>query len=128
MAEKTTYSFAILNVVPHVHTCYRVPVGVILHARTSNYLDLKVVHELDSLNRIIPDIDHGLISEYLQNCVRIAHGDPEGGVISLSPNSERFHWLTAPRSDVIQASVIHEGMTALPLANEMERLFKLYVR
>jgi len=48
------------------------------------------------------------------------------GPIGLAPPSERFHWLTAPRSDVLQSSPVHGGLAADP-AQVLEALFVEYV-
>jgi hypothetical protein len=47
--------------------------------------------------------------------------------MALIPPSERFHWLTAPRSDVLQSSAVHEGVCDDP-AQALEELFVSYVR
>lgn len=121
-----TYHFAVLRVVPHVHLGTFVPVGVIVHARTAEFLGMKAITDIDRLRQYIPDVDVELLSRYLKACVGIAAGDPNYGPVALSPASERFHWLTAPRSDVLQCSTIHEGLSADP-ANMLERLFSVYV-
>ncbi len=125
-APLITYNFAILRVVPHVHLGAFIPVGVIVHARTAEFLGMKVITELERLRRCVPDVDSELLSKYLVTCRSIAHGDPAAGPVALSPTSERFHWLTAPRSDVIQCSAIHEGLTTDPAA-ALEKLFSIYV-
>jgi hypothetical protein len=52
----------------------------------------------------------------------ICAGDAKAGPIALAPPSERFHWITAPRSDVIQSGPVHEGLCDDPM-NELDRLF-----
>jgi hypothetical protein len=56
----------------------------------------------------------------------VCRGDASAGPVALAPTSERFHWLTAPRSDVIQSSPVHEGVCASP-AEALDRLFDSYV-
>lgn len=121
-----TYSFSVVHVVPHVQITARIPVGVIVHARTADFLDMQVIDNLDRLRKEISGVDHELLLAYLVNCRQIAKGDVSAGVIALSPISERFHWLTAPRSDVIQTSPIHEGVTLDP-KGELDRLFRMYI-
>jgi hypothetical protein len=53
--------------------------------------------------------------------VRIAAGDPAAGPIAALPASERFHWLVAPSSTIIQCSPVHTGLSDDP-AGELERL------
>ena len=71
-------------------------------------------------------MDVELLARYLRDIRAIAEGDAEAGPVALAPPSERFHWLTAPRSDVIQAGAVHGGLTEDPAA-ELERLFVAHV-
>jgi hypothetical protein len=56
----------------------------------------------------------------------VCRGDARAGPVALAPTSERFHWLTAPRSDVLQSSPVHEGVCADP-GEALDRLFARYV-
>ena len=110
-----SYNFAVLRVVPHVHTGVFVPVGVVLHARTEEYLGVRVITDPASLNSMAGDADVELLVRYLDSCRAIGEGEISAGPIALAPSSERFHWLTAPRSDVIQCGPVHEGLTEDPV-------------
>lgn len=117
------YHFAILRVVPHVHLGAFANVGVILHARTSDFLGMRVLENGDRLSRLVERIDQDLLQRYLQRFQEISAGDAAGGPVALLPPSERFHWLTAPRSDVLQASPIHEGVCTDPAA-ALDKIFR----
>jgi Protein of unknown function (DUF3037) len=104
------YSFAVLRAVPHVHLAAFVNVGVVLHARTEGYLGMRVILDEEVLRRRVAGIDAELLARYLRACEAICRGDPAAGPVALAPPSERFHWLTAPRSDVLQSSPVHEGV------------------
>ena len=117
-----SYHFALLRVVPHVHLGAFVNVGVVLHARASEFLGMRAVADVTTLTALASDVDAGLLARYLECYRRICAGDPEGGPIALVSESERFHWITAPRSDVLQASPVHEGLTIDP-AEELARLY-----
>ena len=117
------YNFAFVRVVPHVHLGAFQNVGVLMHSRTAGFLGMRVVTDAAELRRRAPDVDHELLIRYLEGCRLICEGDPAGGTIALLSESERFHWLTAPRSDVLQASPIHEGLCLDP-ATELEALFR----
>jgi hypothetical protein len=121
------YDFAVLRVVPHVHLGVFVPVGVVVHARTSSFLDMRVLTDAAELGACVADVDTELLSRYLRACEAICRGAPEAGPVALAPPSERFHWLTAPRSDVLQSSPVHEGLCRDPKA-ELQALFEAYVR
>ena len=120
------YDFAVLRVVPHVHLGAFAPVGVVLHARTAGFLGLRVLTDRSRLRTLAPGVDAELLERYLRSCQAIAEGDPLAGPIALAPPSERFHWLTAPRSDVIQSSPVHGGLAADP-AQALEELYGKYV-
>ena len=124
--EPIAYDFAVLRAVPHVHLGAFVPVGVVLHARTAEFLGLRALTGRDELAARVPDVDHELLARYLRACCAVAAGDPAAGPIALAPPSERFHWLTAPRSDVLQSSPVHGGLAADP-AQVLEALFVEYV-
>jgi hypothetical protein len=123
---RVAYDFAVLRVVPHVYLGEFAPVGVIVHARTAEFLAMRAITEAAELRRRFPSVDHELLGRYLETYRRICAGDPAAGPVALEPPSERFHWLTSPRSDVLQTSPIHEGITERP-AEELERLYRAYV-
>lgn len=125
-AEPVEYDFAVLRAVPHVHLGTFEPVGVIVHARAAEFLGVRVITEPAQLRARVPDADIELLARYLRSYESIAAGDPAAGPVALAPPSERFHWLTAPRSDVLQSSPIHEGLCEDP-ATALERLFGMYV-
>jgi hypothetical protein len=125
-APAVAYDFAVLRVVPHVHLGQFVPIGVIVHARAREFLGARVIPDTAALRRLVPGIDAELLSRYLRSLVGIAAGDPQAGPIALAPPSERFHWLTAPRSDVLQCSSIHEGLCDDPRGT-LDALFSTYV-
>ncbi len=125
-AELVTYHFAVLRVVPHVHLGACVNVGVLLHVRTAEFLGMRAISDAAALRALVPDVDHELLTRYLRCYQGICDGDAEVGPIALIPPSERFHWLTAPRSDVLQASAVHEGLSAAP-AQALDDLYAKFV-
>jgi hypothetical protein len=119
-----SYDYAVLRVVPHVYLGTFVPVGVMVHARTADFLGMRVLGDVDALRARFPGMDPELLARYLHACQLVCDGDASAGPVALAPPSERFHWLTAPRSDVIQSSPVHSGMTEDPRA----ALDELYTR
>jgi hypothetical protein len=126
-SRSVSYDFAVLRVVPHPHIGAFFPVGVVLHARTVDYLGMRSLTDIDELRAQVPEVDSELLARYLQSAHAICEGDESAGPVALTPPSERFHWLTAPRSDVIQSSPIHEGVCFDP-ERELDALFRTYVR
>jgi Protein of unknown function (DUF3037) len=125
-SARLAYDFAVLRVVPHVHLGAFSPVGVIVHARTAEFLGMRALTDPGELRRRFPGLDHELLLRYLHTFERICAGDPAAGPVALEPPSERFHWLTSPRSDVLQTSPIHEGLCDDP-ARALDELFRSYV-
>jgi len=125
-APRVAYDFAVLRVVPRVHLGAFVNVGVVVHARTVEFLALRAVTDERLLATRIHGVDAELLARYLRSCVAICAGDPSAGPMALAPPSERFHWLTAPRSDVLQSSPVHEGICDDP-RRALDTLFEEYV-
>jgi hypothetical protein len=121
----TVYAFAVLRAVPHVHLGSFVNVGVVVHSPTAEFLDMRVLNDADDLRRRVPDIDVDVLLRYLAACRAVCTGDAAAGPLALAAPSERFHWLTAPRSDVLQASPVHEGIG--DPAEALDKLFLFYV-
>jgi hypothetical protein len=126
MSVHLDYDFAVLRVVPRVHLGAFANVGVVMHARVQEFLALRTITDPEVLARVVPGIDPNLLARYLHSCSAICAGDESAGPVALAPPSERFHWLTAPRSDVLQSSPVHEGVCA-DLEVELEALFRMYV-
>lgn len=125
-ASQLDYDFAVLRVVPRVHLGAFVNVGVVVHARAEEFLALRVLTDPADLQARLPGIDVELLVRYLDAIRAVCAGDSSAGPVALAPPSERFHWLTAPRSDVIQSSPVHEGVCT-DLDAELEKLFGSYV-
>jgi hypothetical protein len=121
------YNFAVLRVIPNVATGACINVGVILHARTAEFIGLRVLSDPVALRVLAPALDTDLLARYLAACEAICRGDADAGPVALTSPSERFHWLTAPRSDVLQCSPVHEGICDEP-ARALDELFGDYVR
>jgi hypothetical protein len=102
-------------------------VGVILFVRQRRFLEARIELDPDRLRALAPAADLALIECHLKTFPAICSGAPDAGPLAELPQSERFHWLTAPRSTVIQTSPVHVGCTSDPPA-ELERLLDAFVR
>ena len=123
---RISYHFAILRVVPHVHLGSFVNVGVVLHARTAEFLGMRAIEDVGALRALVRDVDAERLARYLACYEAICAGDASAGPIALVSPSERFHWMTAPRSDVLQASPVHEGLAPDP-ARALEELYERFI-
>ena len=121
------YSYAILRVVPRVERGECINVGVILFAREARYLAARIELDPARLRALAPEADVALIERHLDTIAAICEGRPEAGPVAALPPSDRFHWLTAPRSTVIQTSPVHSGVTPDPAAT-LEELLAAFVR
>jgi hypothetical protein len=117
------YDYAIIRVVPLVHVCSFRNIGVVLHARQAGVLDALIGYDAERLAGNCPGVDLALLARYAEAYLRVVRGGADAAPIGLLPPSERFHWLTAPRSAVLQTSDVHPGR-ARDLTVELERLFR----
>lgn len=97
-----------------------------LHCRQADFLDLRTHCDPARLYALDAEADLDLLGRYCVAYTRIAYGDATAGPIALLPPSERFHWLTATRSTILQPSPLHGGRTADPAAT-LEHLFAQHV-
>ncbi|MBD2082725.1 DUF3037 domain-containing protein [Leptolyngbya sp. FACHB-17] len=110
MPDRLPYDYAIVRVVPKVEREEFVNVGVIVSCPTRKFLQARI--ELDE-SRVIaldPTIDLELVRQHLDAIPTICAGGKQAGAIGQLPQRERFHWLVAPRSTIIQTSRVHTGL------------------
>jgi hypothetical protein len=121
------YSYAVIRVVPRVEREEFVNAGIILFARTLQFLEARIELDEPKLRALAPDLDLPLLQRHLATFQAVADGRPEGGDIATQGQSERFHWLTSPRSTIIQTSPVHIGHCEDPKA-AVEDLMQRLVR
>lgn len=115
------FQYAMLRVVPRVERGEGINVGVVVFCRPLGYLGARIDLDEQLLQLLCPSCDLEPIRAHLAGIERIAAGDPDAGPIAQLSISERFHWLVAPASTMIQASPAHTGLTTDP-AHELTRL------
>ncbi len=116
------FQYAALRLVPRVEREEFLNVGVIVFCRTRRFLRARVALDPRRIRAFAPDIDLDSVQEHLDARVRVAAGEPDAGPIAALPESERFHWLVAPSSTMIQTSSVHSGLCDEPEA-VLDRLF-----
>jgi hypothetical protein len=126
IGRRIAYNFAVVRVVPRVHVGTFANVGVLVHARTASFLGVRLLTEPSELAPLVRVADAELLARYLRSLRGICEGRAEFGPVALAPPSERFHWLTAPRSDILQSSPIHGGVCDDP-ARVLEELHAEFV-
>ena len=121
------FQYAIIRVVPRVERGECMNAGVVLLCRPKRFLAATVGLDHGRLAALAPGTDPASIETHLAAIERIAAGDPAAGPIARLVQGERFHWLVAPSSTVIQPSEVHTGLCDDPAA-ELEHLFEVLVR
>jgi hypothetical protein len=124
--EDDAFQYAIWRVVPSVERGEALNVGVVLFCRRRGFLGARVLVDEARLRALAPGLDVDAVRRHLDGMVRVADGDPAGGAIAHLPQSDRFGWLTAASSTIVQPSPIHTGLCDDP-AGTLERLFSRLV-
>lgn len=127
MRGRNSFEYAILRVVPRVERGEFINAGVVLYCRARSFLDAQVALDAGRLRALAPAADPAEIEQYLAAFLRICQGGPDAGPIGQLTQRERFHWLIAPRSTVVQVSPTHAGMCGNPAAI-LEHLMATVVR
>jgi Protein of unknown function (DUF3037) len=109
------FSYLILRVVPSVERGECVNVGVVLFCRQQAFLGIRVAVDPGRLRALAPDLPVAEVEEHLAALVRVAEGAPDAGPIAALPQSERFGWLAAPSSTIVQPSAVHTGLSGDPV-------------
>jgi len=117
-----SFSYTIVRVVPRVERGERLNVGVVLYCRRRQFLAARIELDEARLAAIAPGCDAAQLRPALDALVAVAAGDPAGGPVARLDQSDRFGWLAAPSSTVIQPSAVHTGLSEDPAA-ELDRLF-----
>jgi hypothetical protein len=114
MPALSSFDYAIIRVMPRVERGELVNAGVIVFCLERDFLQARVEVNEPRLLALWPEIDLELVRLHLEAIPRICTGSPEGGPIARLSRRERFHWLVAPRSTMIQVSPVHAGLCDSP--------------
>jgi hypothetical protein len=121
-----SYDYAVIRIVPRVEREEFVNVGVILSCPARDFLDAQLSVDRARLRALDPALDLEAIAGYLQSIPVICRGGADAFAIGRLTPRERFHWLVAPRSTVIQTSAVHSG-TCLDPKVQLEQLMRTMV-
>lgn len=120
-APRSVFQYAIVRVVPRVERGECLNVGVVLLCRPRRFLGARIHLDEARLAALAPGLDPSSIRPHLQAIEQVAAGDPAGGPMARLTKAERFHWLVAPASTIIQPSEVHTGLCDDPAA-ELDHL------
>lgn len=125
-SARAPFAYATIRVVPRVERGEFVNAGIVLFSRPRRYLGVRAHVDPIRLGVLWPGIDLEGIARQLAILRWVAQGDPRGGKIAELPQAERFGWLTAPASTVVQPGPVHAGFAHDPDA-ELDDLFRQLV-
>jgi len=126
MQDKVTFEYAIIRIVPKVEREEFFNVGVILFSKRKKFLGIKYHIDPKKLATFSEEIEIDLLNNYLHAWELICNGESKGGAIGKLDLADRFRWLAASRSTIIQSSETHSGLCDDPL-KELEDIFNKYV-
>jgi hypothetical protein len=123
---RSPFQYALLRVVPRVERGEAFNAGVVMLCRPRRFLGVRTHLDESLLRAIAPDADPTVVRAHLDAIERIARGDADAGPMARLTPPERFHWLVAPSSTIVQASAAHTGLTGDPEAT-LEHLHRTLV-
>ena len=127
MRAPASFDYAVVRVVPRVEREEFLNAGVILFCLERDVLAARVELSRARLAALAPDADPEVVEEHLAAIPRICAGGEGAGPIGRLTARERWHWLVAPRSTIVQVSPVHAGLCDDPL-RALDRLFERMVR
>jgi hypothetical protein len=126
MPTPEAYNYALVRVVPSIQRGECLNVGVILFCRTQRFLGARIALQAPRLHALAPGLALPPLQQQLDIISGVCAGERSAGPIAALPQSERFHWLVAPRSTIIQTSPVHGGLCTDPAAT-LEHLYRTLV-
>ena len=127
MPDLVSYDYAVVRVVPSVEREEFINAGAVVFCAQRDWLEAKVELDEARLRALAPSADVEDIRRHLQAIPRICAGGAEAGPIGALSRKERWHWLVAPRSTIIQVSPVHSGLCQ-SAEEALERVLNTAVR
>ena len=124
MQEEYLFEYAVIRIVPRVEREEFINVGVVLYCAKQRFLEARFDINEGKLAAFCAKTNIEELREYLQAFERICRGGNDAGPIGQLPIAERFRWLTAIRSTVLQTSKVHPGFCS----DSKEMLEKLFMQ
>lgn len=115
MPENHLFEYAVIRVVPRVEREEFINVGVILYCKTHQFLQMMFSLDEQRLKNFCGQVDIDEVKKHLEAFDKICRGVADGGPIAKLDLGQRFRWLTATRSTVVQTSKVHPGLCTEPL-------------
>jgi hypothetical protein len=112
--ELNSFDYAVIRVVPRVEREEFVNAGIVVFCLQQQFLGARVHVDEKRLQALWPELDIDVVRQHLEAFPKICSGDPSAGPIARLTPRERFHWIVAPRSTVVQVSPVHTGLCDNP--------------
>ena len=125
--EICTFDYAVIRLVPRVEREEFFNVGVILSCPEQKFLETRIYLDKEKLKAFAPELKAETIQHYLDIIPKICAGDKSAGLIGNLSQRERFYWLTAQRSTIVQTSPVHTGICS-DAGKMLDHLFDRMVR
>lgn len=127
MRKRYPFDYAVVRVVPRVERGEFLNAGVIVFSSTAAFLGARIELDRERLLALAPDVDVAVVEGHLDVIPRVCKGGDDAGPIGGLSQRQRFHWLVAPRSTIIQTSPVHSGVHH-DLDAALQGLFERLVR
>jgi hypothetical protein len=124
--DRSAFQYTILRVVPRIERGECMNVGVALFCRQRQFLAARIELDEARLAALAPGLDPADVRPHLEAIAAVVLGEASGGALARMPPSERFGWVAAPSSTLIQPSEVHTGLTDDP-ERTLEHLFSSLV-
>ena len=128
MSDRAPFEYVVIRVMPRVDRQEFINVGVIIICRPHRFLGAEIAFDENRIRGLAPSLDDSTIEDIgrqLEGMRRIAAGDPTAGPLAKLDMGERWHWLVAPSSTMIQPSPVHTGLCRDPKAQLGDLFFDL---
>ena len=127
MQDNCTFEYAVIRVVPKVEREEFVNVGVLLYSKRMRFLDMKFAIHTDKILALDPEADLEMIQKTLKAWKEICAGGTKAGAIGALEQADRFRWLSAAKSTILQCSPTHPGLCGDP-DKELQNAFDRFVK
>lgn len=123
MQGRSLFEYAVIRLVPAVEREEFLNIGVILYCRQQRFLEVRFHLDSARIQAFSKDVDLQLLKQYIQAFSGICAGNEFASPISALEAAERFRWLTAKRSSILQVSAVHPGL-CLKAGETLDKLFQ----
>ena len=121
-----SFDYTVIRVVPRVERQEFINAGVVVFCLEKRYLAARMHLDEQRLKALWPEVDADVVRAHVEAIPLICAGDASAGPIAQLSQRERFHWLSSPRSTMIQPSPVHTGICD-ETGGVLERLAKQFL-